>query len=71
MKLKKNDILLKYAEIQFIYINHLQGTLYMYYSDLLTKGRIEFMCNSRWDKCIKKMCSFLVFLEQNSSEILE
>lgn len=53
MKLKRNDMLVKYAEIQFIY-NHLQGTLYMYYSDLLTKGRIEFMCNSRWDKCIKK-----------------
>lgn len=27
--------------------------------------------NSRWDKCIKKMCYFLVFLEQNSYEILE
>lgn len=57
MKLKKKDMLVKYAEIQSIIIyNYLQGTLYMYYSDLLTKGRIEFMCNSRWDKCIKKMC---------------
>lgn len=50
MKLKRIDILVKYAEIQFLY-NHLQCTLYVWYtySHLLTKEQTENMCNSRWD----------------------